>query len=579
MATKLKMGKQTAAEAETAEEVVEPERADWLDQLDGLLRKRSIGAGFALLDETEPLWETLERTGRSASALLLTLAQWVDVGYRDPQFLRLKLDRLAPPERLKLGVGDYVRLQMAEAFYALAMDNADGTIRTLDVMLRLDGNLLEPELRALAHLWKGRAHRKQADYGKAFEHIEAARDVAATMPHSEAVVAITKVQLGWLIFQRGDVAGALTIFDEAEEVLQHTDHWIARGNIESARGRIIRRNGDYVRALDHFNKAVKFYETRHPEHPNLARTVTNLAFVKRLLALQLRKHIDSSASRRMDGTSRTERDRANDGARLRPLHKQYQELYRSAIAELERAKQICVLHDHQGGLAAALLNAGHLHLDVGDLDQAEKEANEAYTIAVKTNNVVMKARVRILSGLIENEHVEELLGHPEDTPAFARRAKQYGLEAVTLAESTQNKRLLLNAHLALGEIAANNFFHDFDLARRCADAASALMVADDADYVVDELNALKAKLLRTVGIDDTLRGWSQGIVAGKSLQEVLDEFAELVVTQMWLREGRRISRVARLLAMSPKKVRRLVKHSGLHEGESRSGAETGLAPD
>ena len=255
--------------------------------------------------------------------------------------------------------------------------------------------------------------------------------------------------------------GALKIFDEAEEVLQHTDHWLARGNIESARGRIIRRNGDYVRALDHFNKAVAFYETRHPEHPNLARTVTNLAFVKRLLALQLRKHIDSSASRRGEGSGK-----ASDGARLRPLYKQYQELYRSAIAELERAKQICVLHDHQGGLAAALLNAGHLHLDVGDLDLAEKEATEAYAIAVATNNVVMKARVRILSGLIENEHVEELLGHPEDTPAFARRAKQYGQDAVALAESTQNKRLLLNAHLALGEIAANNFFHDFDLARR-----------------------------------------------------------------------------------------------------------------
>ncbi len=546
----------------------------WLDHLDGLLRHRAIGAGFAMLDQLEPAWSGLMIEGRSASAMLLTLAQWVDVGFRDPQFLRQMLSILKPAERLQLGVQDYVRLQLAEAFYALAMDNADGAIRTLDVMLRLDENLLGPDLRALAHLWKGRAHRKQADYGKAFEHIEAARDVAATVPDSNAIIAITQVQLGWLVFQRGDVAGALKIFDEAEEVLQHTDHWIARGNIESARGRIIRRNGDYVRALDHFNKAVSFYETRHPEHPNLARTVTNLAFVKRLLALQLKKHIDSSASRRLDGSGR-----AVEGARLRPLHKQYQELYRSAIEELERAKRICILHDHQGGLAAALLNAGHLHLDVGDLDQAEKEAREAYAIAVRTNNVVMKARVRILSGLIENGHVEELLGHPEDTPAFARRAKQYGLDAVALAQTTQNKRLLLNAHLALGEIAANNFFHDFDLARRCVDAASALIAAEDADYVVDELNALKAKLLQTVGIDDTLRGWSQGIVAGKSLQEVLDEFAELVVTQMWLREGRRISRVAKMLAMSPKKVRRLVKHSGLHEGEGRSGAETGLAPD
>ena len=574
MAGRLAEGKRIRSKAEDGGLAVTTEQTHWLDQLDTLLRKRHIGTGLALLDRHLPDWKVLDAVGRSAAAMLLTLAQWVDVGYQDAQFLRKMLDLLPMRERLQLGVGDYVRVQMAEAFHALAVDDADGAIRTLDIVLRLDEHLLEADLRALAHLWKGRAHRKQADYGKAFEHIEAARNVAVTLPDSSAVVAIIQVQLGWLIFQRGDVASALTIFDEAEEVLQHTDHWIARGNIESARGRIIRRNGDYVRALDHFNKAVAFYETRHPEHPNLARTVTNLAFVKRQLALQLRKHIDASASRRVDGTGK-----ASEGARLRPLHKQYQELYRSAIDELERAKHICVLHDHQAGLAAALLNAGHLHLDVGNLDQAERDATEAYEIASRTNNVVMKARTRMLSGLIENEHVEELLGHPEDTPAFARRARQYGMDAVALAETTQNKRLLLNAHLALGEIAANNFFHDFDLARRCVDAASALMAAEDADYVVDELNSLKAKLLRTVGIDDTLRGWSQGIVAGKSLQEVLDEFAQLVVTQMWLREGRRISRVARLLAMSPKKVRRLVKHSGLHEAEGRSGAETGLAPE
>ena len=207
MATRVSAAKEKAGSGPVAGEPLERDASHWLDQLDKLLRMRSIGEGFALLDAQEASWATLEVAGRSGPAMLLTLAQWVDVGYRDPQFLRRQLDLVAMPERLKLGVGEYVRLQMAEAFYALAMDNADGTIRTLDVMLRLDQNLLEADLRALAHLWKGRAHRKQADYGKAFEHIEAARDVSATLPDSEAIVAITKVQLGWLVFQRGDVAG------------------------------------------------------------------------------------------------------------------------------------------------------------------------------------------------------------------------------------------------------------------------------------------------------------------------------------------------------------------------------------
>ena len=529
----------------------------WHDRLDTMLRHRQILAGFQLLDQTEPLWQTLRTSGRTPAELLLTLTQWVDVGYRDAHFLRTLLDRLTTAQRLELSVGAYLRVQLAEAFYALSIDEPDRAIATLDIALRLDHNLLDPTLRLVAHLWKGRAHRKLAEYVHAFTHIDAARTLAAQLPDSSVVLAVIQVQHGWLIFQRGDTAQALAIFSEAEQVLRHTDHSIALGNIESARGRIIRRNGDYVKALHHFDRAVAFYNVNHPNHPNLARTVTNLAFVKRLLALQLRKHIDSAAARRSSSAAQNN----STAARIRPLHKQHQELYRSAIQELERAKQICILHEQHSGLAAALLTAGHLHLDVGDLDAAAREAAEALAIAESTHSAVYKARASILSGLVENAHVEELLGHPEDAPAFARRARQFCTDAVALAQTTQNKRLLLNANLALGEVAANNFFHDFELARRCADTAATLISSDDADYVVDELNALKSKLLRNVGIDDTLRAWSQGIVAGKTLQQVSEQFAELVVTQVWLRESRKISRVATQLSMSPKKVRRLLRHA------------------
>ena len=537
------------------------ERLHWLDRLDSFLRSRQVGKGFSLLDENEQLWRTLECRERSSSDLLLTLAQWVDVGYRDARFLREMLDLLSQEHRLRLSVRDYVRVRLAEAFYSLAMDNTEATIATLDVLLKLERDLFDAELQTLAHLWKARAHRKNAEYEKSYKHMHAALELAASLPDSKTIQAVLQVQQGWLVFQRGDVADALKIFDKAESVLRHTDHWIALGNIESARGRIIRRNGDYLRALDHFDRAVAFYERRHPHHPNLARAVTNLAFVKRLLALQLKRHIDSSAARRETGKG----GRHADAASLRPLHKQYQELYRSAIAELERAKSICVMHGHHSGVVAALSNAAYLHLDVGDLDLADREANQAYAIGQTTGGAVLMARGKILSGLIENARVEELLGHPGDAPAFARRAKQHCMEAITLAEGTQNKRLIANAHLALGEVAANGFFRDYDLARRCVQTASELIQPQEADYIVDELNALKARLLRTVGIDDTLRGWSEGILAGKSLQQVTEDFAELVVTKIWLREGRRTSRVAHQLSTSPKKVRRLVRHAGLPE--------------
>jgi tetratricopeptide (TPR) repeat protein len=534
-----------------------PSEADWLTELDSLLRSRQVGKGSALLDHTESLWAGLDLPQRSSSDFLLSLAQWVDVGYRDALFLRRMLDLVPDVSRLRLSVVDYVRLRLAEAFYIFAVDRTSEAITTLETILRLDQELLDPEMKLLAHLWKARAHRKDADYQKASKHILAALELAASLPDAKVIFAVLQVQHGWILFQCADVPGAVKVFDEAEAVLRHTDHWIALGNIASARGRMVRRKGDYARALEHFLCAVKFYEARHPQHQNLARAVTNLAFVKRLLALEIKRHIDSSVARREVAPTGGTPNKSS----LRALHHQYQQLYRSAIAELERAESICALNRHPSGLASALLNAGYLHLDVGELDLAEQQAERAFEIGESTQAVVLMARGKILLGLIDNARVEELLGHPAEAPLLAQRAKRQCLEAVSLAETTQNKRLIINAHLALGDVAANGFFKDYDLARRCVDLASRMIDPQEADYVVDELNLLKGKLLRMAGIDDALRAWSQGIIADKSLQQITEEFAELVVTKIWLREGRRTAHVAALLATSPKKVRRLVRHA------------------
>jgi plasmid maintenance system antidote protein VapI len=44
---------------------------------------------------------------------------------------------------------------------------------------------------------------------------------------------------------------------------------------------------------------------------------------------------------------------------------------------------------------------------------------------------------------------------------------------------------------------------------------------------------------------------------------VTEEFAEIVIPKVWVREGRRISRVAQKLSVSPKKVRRILRNAGL----------------
>ena len=269
---------------------------DWFAELVDCLRRRSIAEGTRLLDRTEPAWRALEPKDKHGAEVLLLLAQWVDVGYRDAQLLRERLDTLKGVAREELGVAAYVRVRMTEAFYALSNDDADGAIRILGSLLVMEDMVLDAELRALANLWKGRAHRKKADYDMAREHLGAALEIAKTLPESDALVAITKIQQAWIIFQYGDSAGALQMLSEAEKGLKKTDHWIALGNIESARGRIVRRHGDYARAVTHFERAVALYEISHPNHTNLARAMTNLSFVKRLLARDCGSFIGSIRS-------------------------------------------------------------------------------------------------------------------------------------------------------------------------------------------------------------------------------------------------------------------------------------------
>jgi DNA-binding NtrC family response regulator len=64
------------------------------------------------------------------------------------------------------------------------------------------------------------------------------------------------------------------------------------------------------------------------------------------------------------------------------------------------------------------------------------------------------------------------------------------------------------------------------------------------------------------------RAWSAGIVENKTFQEMTEEFARMVIPKVWEREGRKVSRVAEKLSISPKKVRRILHSawvSGRHQ--------------
>src|SRR5579883_3367391 len=220
-------------------------------------------------------------------------------------------------------------------------------------------------------------------------------------------------------------------------------------------------------------------------------------------------------------------------------------------------------HNHRG-IAGVHINRGFLHLDSGDLECAAAESAEAYRHGSEKSDYLVMARARILQCIVENAALEEQIGdsarHQEAAEAFAR-------EAVEFAGQTQNRRLTARASVWQGLTYCGGPYRDLEAARRCCDKAIALLQPDSSErqYVWEELETLKARVLHASPVDPLLRAWSAGIVQEKSFQELTEEFARIVIPKVWEHEGRKVSRVAEKLSISPKKVRRILQRAGLAE--------------
>ena len=520
-------------------------------ELNESLVARRIEEGFSILERSSDLIQKFSREAGEA-ALVLCIAEWVDAGYSDHRLIENLLQKFSPERRRAMPMSDYLLLRMAEAFTCIAQEDADAAIALLQFVLQAERELNDPRLMVLAHFWKGRAHRKKGEYDAALRDIIEARRLA-TRVHAAKLTALIQIQEGWINFQLGRPKEGLRVLDQAEAGLKSTDDWLALGNIESARGRIVRRSGEYAQALHHFDRAVTIYAQRYPNHRNLARALVNAAYVKRLIALQLRKRIDLRAAE----AGKVSTDREVSGG-----HGRYIRLCREALDQLHRAGEIYSHHQHHGGTGTVLVNAGQLHLDQGDIDRASHEALKAYELAQQKHDHILMARARVLQSAAENARVEEQL-EDSDLALHANSARQHAEEAIALAQQTENRRLTAGAYLARGNTAANDFFQDWDEAKKYVDLAGSLLSADDRDHLWEEMAMLKSRILRASKIDDTLRSWSEGMLGNKTFQQVTEEFAEIVIPKVWIREGRKVSRVAQRLSVSPKKVRRILRNAGL----------------
>ncbi len=536
-------------------------------KLNEALFERQVNDAISLLKNVGADRLKFVSAERHLGHFLLCLSHCVDLGYQSIGSVQHLLNQISPRIRSSMVLRDFLMVRMAEAFVALAHEDSDEAIELLSFVLRAKRELGSEELTALAHFWKGRAHRKKGEYEKAYEDILSAREMAERLQLQKFAAAI-QVQEAWCVFQRGEPKEAWALLERAERELRTTDDDLSLGNIHSARGRIVRRTGEYADSLAHYQRAIEVFRRGHPDHRSLARTLVNAAYVKRLLALYLRKRLDERSERRgrAHGAAASRRAgsvSATSGGATESLQARYLNICHEALADLENAGRIYALYQHHGGAGAVLVNGGYVHLDLGDIERAAAEGANAYELACSKHDHILMARARVLQGYAEIARVEEELGEDADISVYAHQARRYAEEAVQLAQRTQNRRLLAGALIVCGVVAASNFFEEWEEAHRYEVEARALLRVDDRDHLGEELASLKSKIVRSIGIDETLRAWSQGIVGQKTFQQITEEFAEVVIPQVWLREGKKVSRVAERLSVSPKKVRRILRNAGL----------------
>jgi tetratricopeptide (TPR) repeat protein len=533
-----------------------------LDSLIGQLREdlafRRIQSGMRTLEAAEPLLSSLEPAHPNFGILVGIVAQWVDAGFNGPGLVRDLLSRCPPGLRASVSLINYLHIRMAESMVAMSEEEFEQANQDFRLIQSLETEAAQdPHLLAIANFWSGRCLRRIGRYDDALSYTIKAKRLALDSGFGP-MAAIMQVLESWLAFQKDKLREASELLQQAELALQDTDDYVTRGNIQSAYGRIARRQGRYEQALAYFDRAIAEYKRRDPQHLHLARSLVNIAFVERLLALRRQKDLDREAAhrRRADLTERTSES-------SRASRSQVERLRAEARAQLAEALEIYDRHRVHHGIGNVYVNSGLLHLDGGDLECAASDAAAALRQGEEKRDHIIMARACLLHCTIENTRLEEQIG--EDPRQHAQQAFDFAREAVEYARKTQNRRLLARACVWQGLTYANEYFQNRDAARRCLDEALALLKPEEHEweYAWGDLNTLRAKVFRAGAVDAVLREWSEGLTGDKTFQQITNEFAGVVIPKVWEREGRKVSRVAEKLSISPKKVRRILISAGL----------------
>ena len=331
------------------------------------------------------------------------------------------LSRFPAAVRSNLPLLDYLHLRMAEGVLAMSAEDYDRAAAHFLLVQSFEDEIEDGELLAIANFWMGRCRRKAGQYDEALRYTERGENLALAQGYLQ-MAAIMQASRSWLAFQKGKLDEALAILRLAEDSLNRTDDFLSRGNIQSAYGRIARRQGRYERAVECFERAIAEYRTAGGGQSQLARTLQNLAFVSRLLALEAHKELDRLAASRRSG--REGAPEAPDDARERRAR--IDAIRARSRAYLEEALEIYLRHGNRHGIAGVHINRGYLCLDAGDLERAALEAAEAFAHGHEKCDYIVMARARTLQCIVENAAIDEQVGDPAAPPGSRRDVRARG---------------------------------------------------------------------------------------------------------------------------------------------------------
>ncbi len=458
-----------------------------------------------------------------------------------------------------MSVSEYVRLRMAEGMVAMKKEMLDKAIEHFEIVLKIADERTAGEVLALSNYWLGRCLRTKGNYEHALIHVRKGREIQLARGHEQCAAAM-RVLEGLIMVEKGEPKDAIQHLRAAEAVLAPTDDYITLGNIQSTYGRILQHEARYRQAIEHYSRAIEQFQRRDPKHINVARAEVDVSLARIQVVRHLRRNIDLYAGQQQE-----------KGAR-RParavLVKELSNLYEGVLADLDRAGAIYGQSPNVRGIARVHLCRGYLHHVVGELDLAMQEATKAYVFAESKRDLILMASARNLQCMVEEATVEEEIDGWAD---HALASQDYAREAVELAGHTQDRRLLARVHTWYGLTLSNAFSNERDLARQQMDMAAVYLEPSIRDNIWEDFQVLKKRLLENDTLDTKLIRWAHGEIGEKTFRQLEEDFADLVIPIAWRQEGRKISRVAMRLSISPRKVRRVLARLNF--------LETGFAHD